>query len=60
MKRPKFIHLPLDPTDKKRLEKLAKEQNTFPTRLASAIVSDAIPRMEAGQLVVRTQPRIGS
>ena len=57
-KRPKFIHLPLNTADKKLLEKLAKNQNTFPTRLAAAIVSDALPKVESGELSVETQPRL--
>jgi len=61
MKRPKnkYIHLPLPIEEMKRLEKLAKSQNTFPTRLAAAIVSDAIPRIESGDMAVEAQRRVG-
>jgi len=56
MKQPAIL-IKLPPDMSKRLVKLSKSQNTFPTRLATAMVVGAIPRMEAGELSVKTSPK---
>ena len=58
MKRPKYILLLLTLADRRRLDKLAKQQNTFTTRLAVAMVVEAITAMESGNLELKTKPRV--